>query len=142
MVNAPPDGLATAISSQRVDAAVKRIVTDLRRTRSLAISHAADNPDGYELRMTTVVSAAPRLGFPFTASILASAYQSYRGYRIVNLHTGATVETHTLSSTISCRGGNRFAFGPNGNLLDDSDTQLRISAEDDLFTIRRLEKGL
>ena len=125
----------SAITNQRADTTAKDIITDIRRTRSLAISDAADNPDGYELQMTTVVSAAPRSGFPFIAAISGSAYQTYRGYKIVNLHTDETVETHTINSTISCRGGSRFAFGPAGNLLEGSDTQLIIGAENDVFTI-------
>ena len=93
----------------------KKIVTDLRRTRSLAISNAANNSAGYKLIM---VGSTP-----------------YGSYEIVNNDTGATVDTHTIDSAIGCAGGNEFSFGPLGNLLSGSDTQLTISSQGRTFTI-------
>jgi Tfp pilus assembly protein FimT len=96
-------------------ALAKKIVTDLRRTRRLAISDAASNTSGYRLRMN---GASP-----------------YTDYDIVNLNTSVTVDSHTISSGISCTNGSVFEFGPMGNLLVGSDTQLDIAGGDDSFTI-------
>ncbi len=93
----------------------KKIVTDLRRTRSLAISNAAHNSTGFKLVM---VGSTP-----------------YQSYSIVNNNTGATVDTQTIDSAITCTGGSVFGFGPLGNLLSGSDTQLTISSQGRTFTI-------
>lgn len=104
-----------AVSKQKADAAAMKIVTDLRRARSLGISDAATNAAGFALNMT---GPAP-----------------YTGYEIENLDTEATVDSHTIDSAISCTGGSVFRFGPLGNLLTGSDTQLTVSASGKTFTI-------
>ena len=94
-------------TAKGVQATAGKITTDLRRTRRLAISDAAVNSLGYELRMN---GAAP-----------------YDDYDIVNLSTSATVDSHTISSDIACTNGSLFKFGPIGNLLSGSDDQIDIS---------------
>ncbi|MCK5173171.1 MAG: hypothetical protein KAR47_07255, partial [Planctomycetes bacterium] len=42
----------SAITRQKAETVAKKIVTDLRRTRSLAISDAAGNTQGYAIRMS------------------------------------------------------------------------------------------
>ena len=103
------------ISRQKADTIAGRIVTDLRRTRRLAISDAANNNNGYALNM---VGASP-----------------YSSYEIVNLDTSATVDTLSVDSQVSCTGGAAFKFGPLGNLLPASGTQLTLSAQGKSFTI-------
>ena len=103
------------ISRQKADAITWKIVTDLRRTRSLAISNAANNTAGFALNMT---GSAP-----------------YSGYEIQNLDTSATVDSHSIDSNISCTGSSQFRFGPLGNLLAGSDNQLVVSASGKTFTI-------
>ena len=103
------------ITKQKSDTVARKIVTDLRRTRTLAISDAANNTEGYALNMT---GTAP-----------------YSGYEIENLDTSTAVDSHTISSGISVTGGDEFKFGPLGNLLTGSDTELTVSAEDRSFTI-------
>ncbi len=103
------------ISKQSADCLARKIVTDLRRTRTLAISNAADNTMGFALNMT---GPAP-----------------YFAYEIVNLDTGATIDSHIIDSDVSCTGGDQFEFGPLGNLLSGSDTELTVSAEVKTFTI-------
>ena len=103
------------ISRNKADVVARKIVTDLRRTRRLAISDAANNTDGFALNMT---GSAP-----------------YSAYEIVNLKTSATVDSHTIDSTISCSGGNEFNFGPLGNLKIGSGTELTVAAEGKSFTI-------
>jgi type II secretory pathway pseudopilin PulG len=103
------------ISKQRAECAARKIVTDLHRTRQLAIAHAAGNAKGFAMRM---VDSAP-----------------YTSYQIVNLDAEVTVDQHTMDSKISCTGGPTFEFGPLGNLEPGSDTQLTVSAEGKTFTI-------
>lgn len=105
------------ISKQKAETFANKVVTDLRRTRRLAISDAATNTDGYALNMTG--------GGPYT------------GYEIENLNTSTTITNGTFSidSDITCNGGTNFEFGPLGNLKASSDTQLTVTAGDKTFTI-------
>ena len=104
------------ISKQKADTVARKIVTDLRRTRRLAISDAANNSKGYELKM---VGSVP-----------------YNDYEIENMDTHDTVDSHTTGSiTISCPSGHRFKFGPLGELKSGSGDELTVSAEGKSFTI-------
>ena len=105
----------SAVSKQKADTVARKITTDLRRTRRLAISDAANNSEGFALKMT---GSSP-----------------YTGYEIENLDTTETVDSHTIGSGVTCTGGNEFDFGPLGNLLTGSDTQLTVSASGKTFTI-------
>ena len=105
------------ITKQKSENITRKIVTDLRLTRELAISDAANNTQGFELKM---IGSAP-----------------YSTYEIENADTGTTVASHTLDSnvSISCPTGTTFAYGPLGNLETGSATQIIISAEDRNFNI-------
>ncbi|MBW8040622.1 MAG: hypothetical protein FVQ85_11535 [Planctomycetes bacterium] len=103
------------ISKHKAEATAKKIVTDLRRTRRLAISDAANNTTGFALKMTSSVP--------------------YTGYEIENLDTQTTIDSHTIDSAVNCAGGDQFEFGPLGNLLSGSDTQLTVAAGGKTFTI-------
>lgn len=103
------------IRRQKADTVARKVSTDLQLTRRLAITNAAINTDGYELNMT---GGAP-----------------YSGYQIVNRDTSEVVDTYSIDSQISCTGGSSFEFGPLGNLLTGSDTQVIVSAEGKTFTI-------
>ncbi len=105
------------ISKQKADYHARKIVTDLRRARSLAITNAASNTAGYGISMT---GAGP-----------------YTGYEIVDLDTSTTIDhgTFTIDSDVTCNGGSQFDFGPLGNLKAGSDTQLTVSANGKTFTI-------
>ena len=105
----------SAVSKQKADTLARKIITDLRRTRSLAISDAASNTAGFALNMT--------------------GGEPYSGYEIENLDTSETVDSHTIDSNINCIGGTMFQFGPLGNLKVGSDTQLTVSASAKTFTI-------
>ncbi len=106
----------TALRRKQADTVAKKIITDLRRTRRLAISDAANNTDGFALNMTG--------GSPYT------------GYEIEDLSTSTIITNGTFSidSAISCTGGASFQFGPLGNLTGGG-TQLIVEAEDKTFTI-------
>ena len=105
----------STLSKQKADCLAQKVVTDLRRTRRLAISNAAVNTAGFKLVM---------VGSPYTS------------YNIVDANSSETVDSHTIDSAVDCAGGNEFEFGPLGNLLSESDTQLVISVDEKtLFTI-------
>ena len=104
-----------AVSKQKVECLVTKIVTDLRRTRTHTLHNAATNTIGFALNM---VGPAP-----------------YAAYEIINLDTGATVDSYTIDSDINCTGGDQFVFDPSGKLSDASDTKFNISADGTSFTI-------
>ncbi len=104
-----------ALFKKQAHTVAKKIVTDLRRTRMLAISSAAGNPSGFKLRM---VGSSP-----------------YGSYEIVDNATGQVVDSHTIDSKISCTGTSEFSFGPLGNLISTGGTTLSVSAEGKTFTI-------
>jgi Tfp pilus assembly protein PilE len=107
------------ISRQKAEHIVRKIVTDLRLTRRLAISDAAGNTKGFQLKM---VGPSP-----------------YTSYEIENIDTHVTVATHTLDPgvTITCPTGITFAFGPLGNLEVGSgdEMEINVSAEGRSFTL-------
>ena len=100
-----------AISKNKAQTSAKKIVTDLRRTRRLAISNAATNTIGFELKMVGPV--------PYTS------------YEIENIDTHATIASHTLNSDVSIDTptGIRFMFGPLGNLKNGSGIELYVEVE-------------
>lgn len=104
------------ISKQKADTVARKIVTDLRLTRALAISDAANNSNGYEMKM---VGSVP-----------------YNAYEIENMNTNETVHAYTTGNvTISCHNGNEFKFGPLGGLASGSANKLTVSSEGRSFTI-------
>lgn len=102
------------ISKQKVDTVAQKIVADLRRTRRLAITSAANNSTGFGMQMT---GSSP-----------------YSGYEIENLDTHQVVDSLIIESDISCTGHNNFEFGPMGNLTG-SDFQLDVESQGKSFTI-------
>jgi len=104
-----------ALHHKQAHAVAKTIVTDLRRTRTMAISQAANNTAGFRLQMT---GAAP-----------------YSGYQIVDVNSGTVADSLSIDSHISCSGDSQFRFGPLGNLLTGSGSQLTVSAEGRTYTI-------
>ena len=114
MIAVPRINLSTT-TAKGAQALAKKIVTDLRRTRRLAISDAASNASGYRIQMN---GPGP-----------------YADYDIVNLNTSATVDSHTIDSEISCTNGAAFSFGPMGNLLAGSDSQIDITGADADYTL-------
>jgi len=105
------------ISKYKAEALARKIVTDLRLTRRLAISDAVNNVKGFELK---VVGSVP-----------------YGTYEIENVDTHTTVASYVIDSDISviCPTGSRFIFGPLGNLETGSGTGINVSAEGKSFTI-------
>jgi len=105
------------LGQYKADAVARKIVTDLRRTRSLAIFNAATNNQGFELQL---------LGSPVCT-----------GYKIVNRSTSATVDNFTIDASIrvTSSSGSAVKFGPLGNVLSGSSSQLSVSGANRTFTI-------
>ena len=104
-----------AIYRKQSHTVAKKITTDLRRTRTLAIVNAATNSTGFTLRMT---GSSP-----------------YTGYQITNDANSAVVETQSLDSHITCTGNSEFRFGPLGNLRSGSGTSLNVASSGRTYTI-------
>ena len=103
------------VSRQKAESAAKKIVADIRLTRSLAITDAASNDKGYALNM---LGSNP-----------------YTGYEIENRDTKEIISTTTFDNNVVCSGANKFRFEPLGNLSDSGHTQLTISADGKTFNI-------
>ena len=92
-----------------------KIVTVLRRARSLAISHAATNPDGFALNIRQTTESTT--------------------YEIVDRSSRSVVDSQAIDANVDLSGGMRFEFGPLGTLSEKNDPTLRVSAADKTFTI-------
>jgi Tfp pilus assembly protein FimT len=103
-------------SRQQVDNLARKFVTDLRRTRMLAISNAATNTTGFTLQMT---GSAPY----------------YSGYQIIDDSNtpGTVVDSQTIDSTILIS-GSQVSFGPLGNVRAGS-LMLQITAQNRRYVI-------
>ena len=109
-------GILTAIAVPRLsfslisnlDAKVqsKRLAAVIRKTRSLAILHAATNNEGFRLSMT--------------------GPEPYAGYEIVDIDTSETVETGSIEG-VECTGASVFNFGPLGNRLSPNTEGLEVA---------------
>ena len=97
----PRFSMATAKAGS-AETAAQKIAAGLRYTRSLAISNAATNRQGFSLNMT-------------------GASSGYTGFTIVDIGSGRVVKTETIAVGVICTGANDFKFGPLGNRLTDSD---------------------
>lgn len=102
-------------TAKGAEALAKKIATDLRRTRQLAISQAATNTAGYQLRFN---GSSP-----------------YSSYDIVNLKSSSVVDSFDIDSDISCSSGSNFRFGPMGNLLSGSDNTIVITGSSVTVTV-------
>ncbi|MHB0945654.1 MAG: prepilin-type N-terminal cleavage/methylation domain-containing protein [Sedimentisphaerales bacterium] len=103
----PRFSMATAKAGS-AETAAQKIAAGVRYARSLAISGAATNRQGFSLNMT-------------------GASSGYTGFQIVNLSSGQVVKTETIAAGVTCTGANDFRFGTLGNRLIDSDS-LTVSA--------------
>ena len=104
-----------AVSGARGDAAVRQISTDLRRARAGAILHASQNPKGFALVM--------------------SGGSPYDGYEIINLQDSTVIATGKIADSVRCTGGQRFEFGPLGNLNSGSDVELRVTTDARTYSV-------
>ena len=92
-----------------------KIVTDLRRTRSLAILHAATNPQGFALDLRQKGKRTI--------------------WEILDLSTARVIDSQKVDFGVLCDSDSTFAFGPLGALREESDTTLNVTAGDRTFAI-------
>lgn len=104
-----------ALRRGKVEAVARKIVTDLRLTRQLAISNAATNDKGFELDM---IGDTP-----------------YGAYEIANGKTKVVVASHIIDPAVTCTGGSKFKFGPLGNVEASGPYCLTFSADGKTSTI-------
>jgi type II secretory pathway pseudopilin PulG len=105
----------SGISGHRAETVARKIVTDLRRTRRMAISEAVNNILGYQLNMLG--------GSPFT------------GYEIVKVNELDPIESQAIDSDVTVTGGIIFRFGPQGNITLPGNMELAVSGQGKSFTI-------
>lgn len=102
------------ISKYKAEATAKKIITDLRRVRRLAISNAVNNTQGFSLRLHNTPCDS---------------------YEIVNLDTEEIVDSHTIDPEVNVVGqADEFEFGPLGNLTS-TQTYITVFAEGKTFII-------
>jgi type II secretory pathway pseudopilin PulG len=94
-----------AVNTKKDQALVRKLMTDLRKTRQMALANAADNPRGYQLRIN------------------ASGTKSYE---IRNLQNNQVMERFPVDSRITFSGTTRFSFTPLGSLNPVATTQLTV----------------
>ena len=103
------------IARYKAETVAKKLVTDLRRVRGLAVSDAVNNTQGFRLRF---LGPGP-----------------YTSYEIVNLNTSATIDSLAIDPEVIVSGSaDEFDFGPFGNLTSTY-TQITVSADGKTFTI-------
>jgi hypothetical protein len=113
VITVPKLNLAV-VSRYKAETTAKKIVTDLRRVRGLAISNSVNNGTGFSLRL---------LNIPCDS------------YEIVNLNTGEIIDSLTIDPEVTVVGqADEFEFGPLGNLTSTY-TYITISAEGKNFII-------
>jgi|GEM_PF-379509 len=105
-----------SIQGHRAEGTAWKIATDLRRTRSLAILHAATHPKGFALKIKTMGKGAE--------------------YEIVDLESQDTIDVHVVDAGVSLAGRRTFEFSPLGALKEKNDPALTVSASGRTFTIR------
>jgi hypothetical protein len=93
----------------KAEAAAWEVVTALRRTRSLAISQAAENAVGYALCVND--SSGDTI------------------CEIVDLTDSSVVDSLSIDSAVTFSGGRRFEFDMLGAVKTSSDSELNVSAE-------------
>lgn len=103
------------VNTGKAQTTAYKIAAAIRYARSLAISDAAGNTQGYMVNMT--------------------GSGDYTGYEVVNLNTSEVVETGSIDANkVSCIGANDFRFGSLGNRFGDTDS-LTVSGGDKTYAV-------
>ena len=87
-----------AISKQKADCVARKLVVDLRRTRTRAITHAGTQSEGFALRM--------------------NGTEPYTSYEIRNWATSEVIDLQEIDPDVECRGPDTYRFGPLGNTVE------------------------
>lgn len=109
----PRMGMATVFKG-KAQTAAEQIAAAVRLCRTMAISNAAQNQQGFRLA--------------FTGS------GGYTGFEIINLKTSQTIKTETLPTGITYSGTTGFSFNPLGSRTDTGGN-LTVSAGGKNFVI-------
>lgn len=104
-----------ALSGKPIEVEARKIVTDLRRTRSLAILHAVTHPNGFALEIRHRAKST--------------------SCNIIDLDGSTVVDSRTLPAGIRCNGAARFSFGGLGALKEPGGAPLEVSASGRTFEI-------
>lgn len=104
-----------AVSSTNGKSFVRKMMTDLRKTRQMAIANGADNTNGYSLQI--------------------AGSQPNQTYQIVNLQTGQTLETFVINPAIRCQGDTEFSFTSLGALKASGSKQMTITCLSKTYTL-------
>ncbi len=106
------------IHRRKAETQAFKIITDLRRTRTLAISNAASNPDGYQLKFNL------KKNDPYS-------------YDIIELHTDQVIDSHEIDTdvTVKCKGNGEYTFGTLGNIVKNAGKEITVTAQSKEFTI-------
>lgn len=105
----------SARDRRQAEVEARKIVSGLRRTRSLAILQAATHPGGFALEIR-------RQG-------------KVTSYEILDLDNSAVVDSHALASGVRCQGDSRFCFNGLGALKDSGRAFVDVSLSDTTFAI-------
>ena len=119
-----------------------KFLSELRRTRALAIANAAVNPNGFGIWINPAGAMVTEEPVVYTAGLFSNGESSIKGrsrikyytYEIRNLMTGETVDSQDVYDNVNIGGGKQFSFGPLGNLTS-GDTNLTISSGSKFFVI-------
>ncbi len=93
----PRMSMATVFKG-KAQTSAERMAAAIRLCRTLAISNAAQNQQGFSLTITESVGST--------------------GFQIVNLKTSQVVKTETLPTGVTYTGAKTFSFGPLGSRTD------------------------
>jgi type II secretory pathway pseudopilin PulG len=110
-VAVPRFSMAT-IHTKQDEALVRKLTTDLRKTRMMAIANAADNSSGFQLRINT---------------------SSPKSYEIRNLQTNQTVESFPVDSRITFSGTTQFSFTTLGSLNPATSVQMTVTGQNKVW---------
>lgn len=130
------------VTKKGAEVTAYRFLSELRRTRALAIANAASNPNGFGIWINPTGAMAPDGPVVYTAGLLAFGESNvssrsrtvYYTYEIRNLMTGETVDTQEIYDNVNIGGGTQFSFSPLGNLTS-GDTSLQVGFEGTFFVI-------
>lgn len=103
-----------SVFRDKSETTANNIASAIRLCRTLAISNAAVNQQGFSLNMTGA--------------------GSYTGFQIVNLQTGQTVKSETIPQGVNCVGADDFRFNPLGSRTGENDN-LTVSAGGKTYVI-------
>lgn len=107
----------SGIRRREAETTTMKMITSIRRTRSMAISKAATHPHGFAFKLNLKNE-------PCT-------------YQIVDQLDNSVIDSQEIDTdiTVSCKGNGEYPFGPLGNLENNAKKEITVSAEGREFEI-------